>query len=103
MSGIDYRLQIKEKFKNIDLSDGVNKEEAIIIAQNYIITSNKDKIFDLKSAKIFGENDPYWPSTSWHISFNIISRDWRRRGLKWGTFHVDKKTGVTKYGGEGPS
>lgn len=103
MSGVDYKAQIKEKFKKIDLSDGVNKEEAVIIAQTHIITNSEDKIFDLKSAKVFGENDPYWPSTSWHISFNIISKDWRRRGLKWATINVNKNTGVITDGGAGPS
>ena len=45
----DYKEEIKEKFKKIDSSDGVSEEEAVIIAQNHIITNIKDKIFDLKS------------------------------------------------------
>ena len=103
MSGVDYKAQIKEKFKNIDLSDGVNKEEAIIIAQNHIIEENLDKIYDLRSAKITAENDPYWPSGKWYVSFNVISRDSLRRGIKWGTLNVDKKSGKVGDSGGGPS
>ena len=103
MSGVDYKAQIKEKFKNIDLSDGVDKEEAIIIAQNHIIEENLDKVYDLRSANIIAENDPYWPPGKWYVSFDVISRDWLKRGLKWGTLNVDKKSGKVGDSGGGPS
>ena len=45
----DYKELIKGKYKNIDLSEGVSKEEAIIIAQNYLIGKGEDKIFYIKS------------------------------------------------------
>ena len=97
----DYKTEIKSKFNQIDFSDGISKEEAIIIAQNYLIY-NVDNVYNLKSAEVIGENDPFWPKDSWHISFKVRSREWLSRGLKWGTFNVNKKTGKVTSGGGGP-
>jgi hypothetical protein len=99
----NYKEQIKEKYKKIDLSDGVSREEAIVIAQNYLIEKGIDKDYNLKSAHIFGENDPFWGKNSWHISFYIKLGERLRTGLKWCSFHVDKKTGFVSGGGCGPS
>jgi len=98
-----YKEQIKEKLKNIIFSDGVSKEEAIIIAQNYLLETEWGKSCNLKSAEVFGENDPYWDKDSWHISFKLTYKERVKSGLKWTILNVDKKTGKVTPGGEGPS
>jgi hypothetical protein len=99
----DYKEQIKEKYKKVDLSDGVSKEEAIIIAQNYLIERGIDKTYKLESAEVFGEDDPFWDKNSWHIGFYTKLGERLKTGLKWCSFHVDKKTGSVLGGGCGPS
>lgn len=99
----DYKAQIKEKYKKIDLADGVSKEEAIIIAQNYLLETEWGKSCNLKSAEVFGENDPYWDKNSWHISFKLTFKERLKSGLKWTVLNVDKRTGKVTAGGEGPS
>lgn len=98
-----YINQIREKKKSINLSDGVSREEAIIIAQNYLIDIEKDKICVLKSAEHFGENDPYWDQNGWHISFKLTAKERARNKLEWLAVVVDKKTGEAKIGSWGPS
>lgn len=95
----DFREVIKERLKEVDVSDGVSKDEAIIIAQNYMM----DKNCDLKSAKIFGEDDPYWPKDCWHVEFKATFIESFKSGLKWATVSVDKKTGEIRGSGAGPS
>ena len=99
----DYKSQIKEKFKEIDLSDGVSKEEAIVIAQNALIENGGDKDCILSSAKIFAEDDPYWNKDWWHISFKTTLKFRSRTGLEWIIGNVNKKTGEITAGGGGPS
>lgn len=97
----DYKIQIKEKYNQIDLSDGVSKEEAIIIAQNYLIEEGLDKICDISTGEVIGDlyNNPEY----WHVSFSTTQKVKRQQGLKWASVYVHKKTGEVKYGGEGPS
>jgi hypothetical protein len=99
----DYRTEIKEKFKKINLSDGVSKEEAIIIAQNYMLENNGEEDYIIPSAEIFAENDPYWSKESWHISFKTKLKFRLRTSLEWMVVNVDKKTGKVTSGGGGPS
>lgn len=100
---IDYNTQIKEKFRRIDFSDGISKEEAIIIAQNYLLGNEWGKNCNLRSAKIFAENDSFWDKASWHIGFDLIQETRLKTGLKWTIVNVEKKTGKATPGGEGPS
>jgi hypothetical protein len=99
----DYKTQIKEKYKKIDLSDGVSKEEAIVIAQNYLIEQGRDTTCDLRSAEIFGENDRFWDKNSWHISFNTTLGERLKTGINWITIHIEKQTGRLACEGGGPS
>jgi hypothetical protein len=98
----DYKTEIKEKFKQIDLSDGVSKEEAIIIAQNYVITMIEEgneycrKLVILK-AKLLGEHVTS-EGKKWEVSFPI------RRGFnlfspKEFSIFVNQKTGRVTVGG----
>lgn len=99
----DYKLQIKEKFQKINLSDGVSKEEATIIAQNALIENGGDKDCIISSAEVFAEDDSYRDKNYWHISFKTTSRFRSRTGLEWITTNVNKKTGEMVGGGAGPS
>jgi hypothetical protein len=50
MSGNEKKIEaIKEKLKIVDLSDGISKEEAVIIVQNHLI----DEGYNLKGIKFF--------------------------------------------------
>lgn len=99
----DYEALIKQKFQKINLSDGVSKDEAIVIAQNYLLENEFGKNCILKSAKVFAEDDPYWDKNSWHVTFNLKLSKKLKTGLKWTVVNVDKKTGDARSGGEGPS
>lgn len=101
-AGSAYKAQIKEKFRGVNLADGVDEEEAVIIAQNDLIETGDDKNCVISSAKVFGQNDPYWSKDSWHVSFRTAFRERMRSGLKWVTVNVDKKTGKITSGGGGP-
>lgn len=90
---------IKSKMNMIDFSKQITKEEAIIIAQNYMI----GKGCDVGSAKIFGEHDSFLSDKSWHITFNTSLKVRWQTGLKWDTVDVDKKTGQVVGTGSGPS
>lgn len=100
--GRNYEAQIKEKFKKINLADGVDEKEAVVIVQNAVIESGDDKNCVISSAKVFGQNDPYWSKDSWHISLRTTFRERMRSGLKWTAVNVDKKTGEMTPGGAGP-
>jgi hypothetical protein len=95
------KTEIKEKFKQIDLSGSVSKEDAIIIAQNYLIEEGLDKICDISTGEVIGDlyNNPEY----WHVSFSTTQKVKQQQGLKWASVYVHKKTGEVKYGGEGPS
>ena len=97
----NYKEQIKEKYKNIDLSDGVSKKEAIIIAQNYLIGEELNNICDITTGEVIGDmyNNPEY----WHVSFSTTHKVKLEQGLKWVSVYVNKGTGEVKYGGEGPS
>lgn len=101
--GFKYEEEIRIKAQQINVSDGISKDEAIILAQNQVLKDNQEEIFVLKSAEVFGENDKFWDKNSWHISFKVKSKEWLRRGIKWCSLHVNKKTGEITAGGCGPS
>lgn len=98
---LDYRTQIKEKVKQIDFSNGVSKEDAIVIAQNYLIEEKLDEMCVISKAEVIG--DLYRNPEYWHVSFPTTLRVKLKQGLKWLSVYVHKTTGKVKYGGEGPS
>lgn len=91
----------REKLKEVDVSDGVSKEEAIVIAQNYIIDAIErgedfPKKLGLSGAQI--SEDPYdiknFPD-DWVVLFPM------KYGLfkTWDVFYVNKITGKVVGGG----
>lgn len=97
---LDYKSQIKEKYKNINLSDGVDQEEAIIIAQNYLIDEGLNNILVISKPDVenYDAKEGYWL-----VSFPTTIKVRWTQGLKWGSALVDKKSGKVIYRGEGPS
>ena len=88
----------REKLKEVNVSDGVGREEAIIIAQNYIVDKIEEgedfyKKLGISKPKISEDNRF---KEKWIISFPV------RLGIfkTWGVLYVNKKTGEVIYGGE---
>ena len=102
-TGRAYESEIRMRAQQIKVDNGIDKEEAIILAQNQLLKDNRAKGLSLRSAEIFGENDPFWDKDTWHISFKATFPSRLKDGVKWWTLHVNKKTGEVTYGGGGPS
>lgn len=91
----------REKLKEVDLSDGVSKEEAIIIAQNYVIDKiqgGEDFYKKLGISKPEFSEDPKYRNQlieKWVILFPM------RYGLlkTWNVIYVNKHTGEVTEGG----
>lgn len=97
---INYKVEIKRKFESINISNGVNKGEAIIIAQKYLIDNNLDNLLIISKASVEENNSK---EGKWLLSFPTFARIKATQGLEWGSVFVDKKTGAVTYLGEGPS
>ena len=101
-SAPDYKEQIMEKYKKIDLSDGINKEEAIMIAQNYLIEKGIDKDCIIAKTKVMDKE--WWiPDGCWEIRFGAIDSIKQKQGLEWFSVYIDKIKGEIKGKGWGPS
>lgn len=98
----DYKTEIREKFKQIDLSDGASKEEATIIAQNYIIEEGLDKKYiltklDIEESGLEGNYYNYWKVT-FDATYGETIKQANIFGLLgiikwWISIRIDKKTG----------
>jgi hypothetical protein len=97
--------KIQEAYKNINLSDGVSKEEALIIAKHFVIndpgTLSSDVI--INSAEVGESGLKNVIGDCWAVGFDAKWKVKRRTGLKWFTVHIDKLTGEIKTRGWGPS
>lgn len=91
----------RKKLKEVNVSDGVNKEEAIIIAQNYVvdkIQEGEDFYKKLGISKPEFSEDPKYVDRfpeEWVILFPM------RFGLlkTWDVIYVNKLTGEVTAGG----
>ncbi len=99
----DKSNEIIKKYNRINFSDGINKDEAIIIAQHSIVTDEENNWKDnLKVASAEVDNsglDEGW----WAVGFDATLSFKSRTGLRWFTIHIDKKTGEIKSKGWGPA
>lgn len=97
--------QIKQEYTKLNLSDGVNKEEALIIAQYFIINdpSTLSSNVIISSAEVGESGLKNVIGDCWAVGFDATSKFKRQTGLKWFTVHIDKKTGEIKTTGWGPS
>lgn len=98
----------KAKLQQVNFSDGVSKEEAIVIAQNNVIDDGTDKFCVLSRPSIEdsrftvdGAGHPLAPC--WEVRFNATLKMRLKSDLKWFRVLVDKKTGQIKSSGWGPS
>ena len=91
----DYKYY-KASMNTVNYSDGISKEEAIIIARNSMIEDGDAKDFNLANPTVEsgGLNDELWD-----VEFK--ARLWLEatRGIFFGTVYIDKKTGQVKGGG----
>jgi len=91
----------REKLKEVELSDGVNEEEAIVIAQNYVIDGiEKGETFLKKLGISKAKNS----DDLWYIE--RFPEDWvilfpMRYGIfkTWSVYYVNKQTGEVRVGG----
>ena len=100
----DYRAQLQQ----VNFSDGISKEEAVIIAQNHLIKGGTDKEVALSKPSVEdsrftvdGAGHPLAPC--WEVNLNATWKVRLESGLKWYSVHIDKKTGQIKVSGWGPS
>ena len=98
-----YESEIRTKAEQINISDGVNRDEAIVLAQHQLLQDNRARGLSLSSADVFGENDPFWDKDTWHVSFKTKFPSRLKDGTKWWVLNVNKETGEVTYGGGGPS
>jgi len=90
----------REKLKEVNIFDGVSKEEAIILAQNHIVDDEELRTMCIVQKPKIDESrlsEGYW-----RIQFPLRWKygiGWLRR---WSILYVDIKTGEVKYAGETP-
>lgn len=96
--------QIKQDYAKLNLTDGVSKEEALIIAQNFVINdSYASSSVVISSGKVMESGFKKTLGNCWAVSFNAQLKVKRQTGLKWFTLHIDKATGEIKVKDWGPS
>lgn len=82
------------KISEIDISDGVDKEEAIFLAKNYLIESGNDQNCHLDNPSIrSNELDNH---SSWIVAFRTVLKKRLKQGFFWYDIYVDKNTGQIK-------
>jgi hypothetical protein len=96
----NYKAEIQKKFKQLDLSVGVNEAAAVIIAQNHLIEQGLDKKYNLLKPKIEDENTA--DLNDWKVIFNATYGESVKKAnifgligvMKWWvSVRVDKNTG----------
>jgi len=94
----DYKTEIQEKYRQLNLSDGVSKEEAIIIAQNYMIEEGFDRRYILMKPNVEESGfEKYWKVT-FRATYAESVKKANIFGLIgmfkwWISIRIDKKTG----------
>jgi len=98
----------KEKLKEIDKSDGISREEAAIIAQNYAIEQGLDKNYIITKPAIedFEFSNKLYSWNEWRVIFKATFGESIKQGgifgfiaRWWICVHVDKTTGEVKSTG----
>ncbi len=91
----DYKAQLKA----VDRSDGISKEEAIIIAQNYLVDQKADKKFAITRPRV---SESKLINDCWAVSFPRTLRETLQHGPLWSVVDIDKKTGKIRSSGGWP-
>ncbi len=92
----DYRAKLQQ----VNLSDGASKEEAIVIAQNYLLRNAYKDGYKISRPRV---NDSTIVKDCWAVVFPTTWSVKLGQGLKWLEVDVDKTTGEIKSVGWGPS
>lgn len=95
--------KIKDDYKEINFSDGITKEEAVIIAKYYVITNEDDDLASNVKINSVQVDKSGFDNGWWAVSFDANLKFKRKTGLKWYTIHIDKTTGELKTRGWGPA
>ena len=82
--------------QSVNASDGISKEEAIVIAQNYAVDKKLDGIAEISRPKV---EDSSLVDNSWLVQFPAKWKVRLEQGLNWAEIHIDKKTGEIKSSG----
>jgi hypothetical protein len=88
----------KEKLSQVDRSDGIDKEEAVVIAQNKMIETSNDK--DHRISKPIVKESKFEGTDCWFVRFNLKFEFGhimeRMLGTPWIGYYIDKTTGDIK-------
>lgn len=107
MGGVNLKKieQIKRDYTKLDLTDGVSKQEALIIAQYFIAndSSTLSSNVNLGSGKVMESGLKDVIGDCWAVAFDAKMKFRWQTGLKWFTIHIDKVTGKIKTTGWDPS
>lgn len=99
-----FTTKIKESFQKINFNDGINKDEAVLIAQNDLISDGIElNNLNIKKPQVEESGFKAQIGDCWAVIFNANLNMKAKSGLKWYTMHIDKKTGEIKARGWGPS
>jgi len=98
----------RDEINNNELSavnsfGGIDKNEAIILAKNYIVNNGLDNLLDVSRIRKVDNKKHHYGEEYWFISFSTTREGRWEQQLTWGALLVNKYTGEVKYLGEGPS
>jgi hypothetical protein len=97
--------QINNNYAKLNLSDGISEEEALIIAQHFIINDSSSVFSNvvIMRGKVMESGLKNVIGDCWVVSFTAKLKFKWQTGLKWFDVHIDKTTGDVKTTGWGPS
>ena len=84
----------------VNVADGVDQREAIILAQNYLLDEGYNHSYVISKPQV-GES--YLVDGCWAVGFPTTWKTWWEQRLKWLAVHIDKNSGEVKSLGWGPS
>jgi len=94
----------KKNFSELNISDGVNKDEAKAIAENFIKNDNYlSTAVVIPTAKVFESGLKDVIGDCWAVNYRAKLSIKMKTGLKWFIVHIDKSTGEIKTTGWGPA
>ncbi len=96
--------KIKEDYSKLNLTDGVSKQEALIIAKHFVINDpyNLSAVV-MSSGKVMESGYKDLKGNCWAVIFDAKLKVKWQTGLLWFEVHIDKVSGMIKVQGWGPS
>lgn len=90
----------KAQPQQVNTSDGISKEEAVIVAKKYLVEKGYREGYVISKPTV---TESSVVEGCWTVSFPTTWRVRMEQGLKWLAVDVDKKTGQIRSAGWGPS